>query len=114
LEYVLELQLFYRDCDTAETWMESREKALKDEAVEVVEAAIKRHEDFDKAIKAQVRLIYRYSTSVNSDNNVLLKLRNFALCSTQDEILVIFYGVNWNPDKSENSILPLKKHAFTH
>lgn len=51
----LELQLFYRDCDTAETWMESREKALKDEAVEVVEAAIKRHEDFDKAIKAQVR-----------------------------------------------------------
>lgn len=35
--------------------MESREKALKDEAVEVVEAAIKRHEDFDKAIKAQVR-----------------------------------------------------------
>ena len=54
---ILELQLFYRDCDTAETWMESREKALKDEAVEVVEAAIKRHEDFDKAIKAQVRYI---------------------------------------------------------
>ena len=49
------MQLFYRDCDTAETWMESREKALKDEAVEVVEAAIKRHEDFDKAIKAQVQ-----------------------------------------------------------
>ncbi len=38
--------------------MESREKALKDEAVEVVEAAIKRHEDFDKAIKAQVKFIY--------------------------------------------------------
>jgi hypothetical protein len=37
--------------------MESREKALKDEAVEVVEAAIKRHEDFDKAIKAQVMSI---------------------------------------------------------
>ncbi|CAF3226908.1 unnamed protein product [Rotaria socialis] len=53
LDECLELQLFYRDCDTAETWMESREKALKDEAVEVVEAAIKRHEDFDKAIKAQ-------------------------------------------------------------
>ncbi|CAF2027693.1 unnamed protein product [Rotaria magnacalcarata] len=33
--------------------MESREKVLKDEAVEVVEAAIKRHEDFDKTIKAQ-------------------------------------------------------------
>ncbi|CAF1062161.1 unnamed protein product, partial [Didymodactylos carnosus] len=53
LDECLELQLFYRDCDTAEHWMESREKQLKDEAVEVVEAAIKRHEDFDKAIKAQ-------------------------------------------------------------
>ncbi len=59
---ILELQLFYRDCDTAETWMESREKALKDEAVEVVEAAIKRHEDFDKAIKAQV--IYYFSNLI--------------------------------------------------
>jgi hypothetical protein len=51
--------LFYRDCDTAETWMESRDKALKDEAVEVVEAAIKRHEDFDKAIKAQVNHLFK-------------------------------------------------------
>jgi hypothetical protein len=42
--------------------MESREKALKDEAVEVVEAAIKRHEDFDKAIKAQV--IYYFSNLI--------------------------------------------------
>jgi hypothetical protein len=44
--------------------MESREKALKDEAVEVVEAAIKRHEDFDKAIKAQV---FRISFPYQSD-----------------------------------------------
>jgi hypothetical protein len=44
--------------------MESREKALKDEAVEVVEAAIKRHEDFDKAIKAQVisNLFFHYQS----------------------------------------------------
>ena len=48
--------------------MESREKALKDEAVEVVEAAIKRHEDFDKAIKAQVsssRSTYLFFTEVD-------------------------------------------------
>lgn len=44
--------------------MESREKALKDEAVEVVEAAIKRHEDFDKAIKAQVRVSLDRHTSI--------------------------------------------------
>jgi spectrin alpha len=61
----LELQLFYRDCDTAETWMESREKALKDEAVEVVEAAIKRHEDFDKAIKAQVIKYFHNLIDIN-------------------------------------------------
>ena len=61
----LELQLFYRDCDTAEAWMESREKALKDEAVEVVEAAIKRHEDFDKAIKAQVIKYIHYLININ-------------------------------------------------
>ena len=48
--------------------MESREKALKDEAVEVVEAAIKRHEDFDKAIKAQVRVSLFRSIDLSGSN----------------------------------------------
>lgn len=57
LDQCLELQLFNRDCETAEQWMKSRENALKDDnnkgGSESVEAAIKRHEDFDRAINAQ-------------------------------------------------------------
>lgn len=46
LDQCLELQLFNRDCETAEQWMKSREKALKDDGQhpDSVEAAIKRHE----------------------------------------------------------------------
>jgi spectrin alpha len=60
LDQCLELQLFNRDCETAEQWMRSRESALKDDpsgngqkGPDSVDAAIKRHEDFDRAIQAQ-------------------------------------------------------------
>lgn len=59
LDQCLELQLFNRDCETAEQWMKSRENALKDDpsgtksGAAEVEAALKRHEDFDRAINAQ-------------------------------------------------------------
>ncbi|RNA32314.1 spectrin alpha non-erythrocytic 1 [Brachionus plicatilis] len=59
LDQCLELQLFNRDSETAEQWMKSRENALKDDnsqsgsSGDGVEAAIKRHEDFDRAINAQ-------------------------------------------------------------
>jgi spectrin alpha len=57
LDQCLELQLFYRDCEQAENWMSSREAflAADDEAPEGdnVEALIKKHEDFDKAIASQ-------------------------------------------------------------
>jgi spectrin alpha len=60
LDQCLELQLFNRDCETAEQWMRSRENALKDDpsgsskgGPDGVDAAIKRHEDFDRAIHAQ-------------------------------------------------------------
>ncbi|CAF0847409.1 unnamed protein product [Brachionus calyciflorus] len=61
LDQCLELQLFNRDCETAEQWMKSRENALNDDnsqssnrnSGDGVEAAIKRHEDFDRAINAQ-------------------------------------------------------------
>jgi len=43
-----------------ETWIESREKSLKDEAIEIVEIVIKRHKDFHKAIKTRVRFIYLF------------------------------------------------------
>ena len=56
LDQNLEHMLFERDCQQAESWMESREAFLAaDEAdgVENVEALIKKHEDFDRAISNQ-------------------------------------------------------------
>ena len=59
LDQNLELQLFYRDCEQAENWMSAREAFLASEEVDSkgdnVEALIKKHEDFDKAINAHVR-----------------------------------------------------------
>merc|ERR1719507_2301480 len=59
LDQCLELQLFYRDCEQAENWMSSREAFLAADDVDGggegdnVEAMIKKHEDFDKAIANQ-------------------------------------------------------------
>lgn len=64
LDQCLELQLFNRDCDTAEQWMEARERSMTvttdvlgggegESANGAVEAALKRHEDIDRAISAQ-------------------------------------------------------------
>ncbi|RWS27338.1 hypothetical protein B4U80_10632, partial [Leptotrombidium deliense] len=55
LDQCLELQLFYRDCEQAENWMASREAFLDSDDMggDNVEALIKKHEDFDKAINSQ-------------------------------------------------------------
>ncbi|XP_003743041.1 spectrin alpha chain [Galendromus occidentalis] len=55
VEECLDLQLFYRDCEQAENWMASREAFLRSDDMggDNVEALIKKHEDFDKAISAQ-------------------------------------------------------------
>jgi len=58
LDQCLELQLFYRDCEQAESWMSSREEFLAGDETDGgdggnVEAMIKKHEDFDKAIGNQ-------------------------------------------------------------
>lgn len=55
LDQCLELQLFYRDCEQAESWMESREAFLSGDQVDGdnVESLIKKHEDFDRAISGQ-------------------------------------------------------------
>ncbi|KAK2727728.1 hypothetical protein QYM36_008275, partial [Artemia franciscana] len=66
LDQCLELQLFYRDCEQAESWMSSREAFLASEEVDSrgdnVEALIKKHEDFDKAINAQEEKIAAITT----------------------------------------------------
>ncbi|XP_062606729.1 spectrin alpha chain-like isoform X6 [Saccostrea cucullata] len=55
LDQCLELQLFYRDCEQAESWMQSREAFLSGDQVDGdnVESLIKKHEDFDRAISSQ-------------------------------------------------------------
>ncbi|KAK6196167.1 hypothetical protein SNE40_001445 [Patella caerulea] len=55
LDQCLELQLFYRDCEQAESWMAAREAFLAGDAVDGdnVETLIKKHEDFDRAINSQ-------------------------------------------------------------
>ena len=74
LDQCLELQLFYRDCEQAENWMSAREAFLAAEELDTegdnVEALIKKHEDFDKAINAQEEKIAGMST-VFSANNIL-------------------------------------------
>ncbi|XP_065209601.1 spectrin alpha chain isoform X2 [Planococcus citri] len=66
LDQCLELQLFYRDCEQAENWMSAREAFLASEEVDSkgdnVEALIKKHEDFDKAINAQEEKISMLQT----------------------------------------------------
>lgn len=60
LDQCLELQLFYRDCEQAESWMASREAFLAGDSVDgdSVETLIKKHEDFDRAINSQVSFLY--------------------------------------------------------
>lgn len=51
LDQCLELQLFNRDCEQADTWMSAREAFLNQEDTgDNVESLIKKHEDFDKVI----------------------------------------------------------------
>uniref|UniRef100_A0A915MRM9 Uncharacterized protein n=1 Tax=Meloidogyne javanica TaxID=6303 RepID=A0A915MRM9_MELJA len=55
LDQCLELQLFYRDCEQCDTWMNAREAFLaqEDPTEDNFESLIKKHEDFDKAIASQ-------------------------------------------------------------
>ncbi|XP_025830723.1 spectrin alpha chain isoform X3 [Agrilus planipennis] len=66
LDQNLDLNLFYRDCEQAENWMSDREAFLASEEVDSkgdnVEALIKKHEDFDKAINAHEEKIAALQT----------------------------------------------------
>lgn len=82
LDQCLELQLFYRDCEQAENWMSAREAFLAAEELDSqgdnVEALIKKHEDFDKAINAQeekiagILVIIFHKISINKQLTFLL------------------------------------------
>lgn len=66
LDQCLELQLFYRDCEQADTWMSAREAFLSQEDTgDNVESLIKKHEDFDKAIASQQEKLLALQTFAN-------------------------------------------------
>ena len=50
LDQCLELQLFYRDCEQGEDWMDSREQFISESGSDTVESLIKKHADFNKSI----------------------------------------------------------------
>ncbi|XP_067134094.1 spectrin alpha chain-like isoform X2 [Centruroides vittatus] len=56
-EQCMDLQLFYRDTDQADTWMAKQEAFLANDdlgdSLDSVEALIKKHEDFEKSLAAQ-------------------------------------------------------------
>jgi len=64
-----ELQLFNRDCEQAETWMAAREASLEDSvdgSGDSVEALLKKHEDFDRAIASQEEKISAINVLANT------------------------------------------------
>ncbi|XP_015840607.1 spectrin alpha chain isoform X3 [Tribolium castaneum] len=69
LDQNLDLNLFYRDCEQAENWMSDREAFLASDEVDSntdnVEALIKKHEDFDKAINAHEEKIAALESLAN-------------------------------------------------
>ena len=56
-EQCMDLQLFYRDTEQADTWMAKQEAFLSNQdlgdSLDSVEAMIKKHEDFEKSLAAQ-------------------------------------------------------------
>ena len=56
-EQCMDLQLFYRDTEQADTWMAKQESFLSNQdlgdSLDSVEAMIKKHEDFEKSLAAQ-------------------------------------------------------------
>uniref|UniRef100_A0A8C0M7W9 Spectrin alpha chain, non-erythrocytic 1 n=1 Tax=Canis lupus familiaris TaxID=9615 RepID=A0A8C0M7W9_CANLF len=90
LDQCLELQLFHRDCEQAENWMAAREAFLntedKGDSLDSVEALIKKHEDFDKAINVQEEKI----AALQSFADQLIAAGHYAkgdICSRRNEVL---------------------------
>ncbi|XP_057674298.1 spectrin alpha chain, non-erythrocytic 1 isoform X4 [Corythoichthys intestinalis] len=90
LDQCLEFQLFSRDCEQAENWMAAREAFLasddKGDSLDSVEALIKKHEDFDKAINVQEEKI----AALQSFANQLIGADHYAkpeIFSRRNEVL---------------------------
>lgn len=70
-EQCMDLQLFYRDCEQADTYILKQEAFLANEdlgdSLDSVEALIKKHEDFEKSLTAQdekIKALDEFATKV--------------------------------------------------
>ena len=70
-EQCMDLQLFYRDTEQADTWMAKQEAFLINQdlgdSLDSVEALIKKHEDFEKSLAAQeekIRALDEFATKL--------------------------------------------------
>lgn len=70
-EQCMDLQLFYRDTEQADTWMTKQEAFLDNEdlgdSLDSVEALIKKHEDFEKSLAAQeekIKILDEFATKL--------------------------------------------------
>lgn len=70
-EQCMDLQLFYRDTEQADTWMSKQEAFLANEdlgdSLDSVEALMKKHEDFEKSLVAQdekIKALDEFATKV--------------------------------------------------
>ncbi|XP_077865919.1 spectrin alpha chain, non-erythrocytic 1-like [Saccoglossus kowalevskii] len=70
-EQCMDLQLFYRDTEQADTWMSKQEAFLNNEdlgdSLDSVESLIKKHEDFEKSLAAQeekIRALDEFATKL--------------------------------------------------
>ncbi|KAL3092945.1 hypothetical protein niasHS_004972 [Heterodera schachtii] len=61
-EQCMDLQLFYRDTEQAESWMTKQEAFLQNDdlgdSLDAVESLLKKHEDFEKSLAAQEEKIH--------------------------------------------------------
>ncbi|CDW52174.1 Spectrin alpha chain [Trichuris trichiura] len=109
-EQCMDLQLFYRDTDQAETWMTKQEAFLANEdlgeSLDSVEALIKKHEDFEKSLAAQEEKIKAFdefatkliegqhysANDVSLRREALLRRRNGLLEKAADRRNVLFHA----------------------
>ena len=75
-EQCMDLQLFYRDTEQADTWMAKQEAFLENEdlgdSLDSVEALIKKHEDFEKSLAAQeekIKALDEFATKLMEGNH---------------------------------------------
>lgn len=96
-EMCMDLQLFYRDTEQADTWMAKYEAFLSNDdlgdSLDSVEALIKKHEDFEKSLAAQedkIKLLDEFASKLIQGQHYAqedISIRRNALIERRNELL---------------------------